>query len=307
MQDHAHSARPKNVGTAERTASLLGGGWLAWKGLRRGGLTGVVAAIAGVALVRRGSTGHCALKEKLGKGHARAAQPSDYFNHGVHVEESVTIQAPVPQVFAFWRDFQNLARFMENVKSVEVIDQLKSHWVVEGPAGTVEWDAEIINEEPDRLISWCSLPGAEVNNTGTVQFREAPGARGTEVRVTLEYLPPAGKVGLAIAKVLGKTPGSEVREDLRRLRQLLETGEVPTTEGQPRGSGGMKGRIQTAAVAGYARMAGRTDTPSRTSRDRGAMGRAEDTQNSTPQNDASRYEQPDAASQPRTEFEGGRA
>ena len=304
MLDHAHSAKPKNVGTAERAASLLGGGWLAWKGLRRGGLTGVVAAIAGVALARRGATGHCALKEKLGMGRGRDAQPSDYFNHGVHVEESVTIQAPVSQVFAFWRNFQNLARFMKNVKSVEVIDQLKSHWVVEGPAGTVEWDAEIINEEPDRLISWRSLPGAEVNNTGTVQFREAPGARGTEVRVILEYLPPAGKVGLALAKVLGKTPGSEVREDLRRLRQILETGEVPTTEGQPRGSG-VRGRVQTAAVAGYARMAGRTDIPSRSARDRGSQARSDDDQTSS--HDQPRREQPDSASQPRTEFEGGRA
>ncbi len=265
MQDHGHarSATPKNVGTAERAASVLGGGWLAWKGLRRGGLTGVAAAIAGVALLRRGATGHCALKQKMGLGRAGPAQPHDYFDRGVHVEESVTIQAPVAQVYAFWRDFQNLARFMQNVKSVEVLDDRRSHWVVKGPAGEVEWDAEIINEEPDRLISWKSLPGAEVNNTGTVQFRQAPGGRGTEVRVVLEYLPPAGRVGLAIAKVLGKTPGSDVREDLRRLRQLLETGEVPSTDGQPRGKGGMKGRLQTAAVAGYARRAGRNDTPGR--------------------------------------------
>jgi uncharacterized membrane protein len=306
MQDHDHarSAKPKNVGTAERAASVLGGGWLAWKGLRRGGLTGVAAAVAGVALLRRGASGHCALKEKMGLGRAGSAEPHDYFDHGVHVEESVTIQAPRAQVYAFWRDFQNLARFMQNVKSVEVLDERRSHWVVQGPAGEVEWDAEIINEEPDRLISWKSLPGAEVNNTGTVQFREAPGGRGTEVRVVLEYLPPAGKVGLAIAKVLGKTPGSEVREDLRRLRQLIETGEVPSTDGQPRGPGGMKGRLQTAAVAGYARMAGRTDTSGRSGRQ--SQNRSEHDEHRSQMRDEPPRRRADAPA-PTTQPEGGLA
>jgi uncharacterized membrane protein len=260
----------QNVGTAERAASLLGGGWLAWRGLRRGGLGGVAAAVAGAALVRRGVTGHCEVKERLGLGHKGEAAPEDYYKRGIHVEESVTIQAPAAQVFAFWRNFENLARFMEHIKSVTVLDDRRSRWVVEGPTGDVEWDAEIINEEQDRLISWRSLPGAEVDNTGTVQFREAPGGRGTEVRVTLEYLPPAGRVGLTIAKVMGKTPGMQVRDDLRRLRQLIETGEIPTTEGQPRGRGGLRGALQTAAVAAYARTGPETDRAGRFGRDRGA-------------------------------------
>jgi uncharacterized membrane protein len=260
-----------NVGSTERAVSAATGGLLAIRGLRRGGLSGVLMALAGAALVKRGVSGYCPVKKRMeegqgikglgmmGLGKRREAKPSDYFKHGIHVEESVTVQAPAGQVYAFWRDFNNLARFMQHVKSVEVIDEKKSHWVVDGPTGkNVEWDAEIINEEEGKLISWKSLPGAEVDNTGTVQFREAPAGRGTEVRVTLEYLPPAGKLGLAIAKVFGKTPGAEVRDDLRRLRQIIETGEVPTTEGQPRGEG-KRGRVQTAVVDRATKMMGTTD------------------------------------------------
>ncbi|HYE61885.1 MAG TPA: SRPBCC family protein [Phycisphaerales bacterium] len=273
QSDHAQ----QNVGHAERALSAIGGGWLALKGLRRGGVSGVLIALAGAALVKRGVTGHCQVKQMVqegrlpklgfgqlgfgqsGFGQGREAKPADYFNHGIHVEEAVTVQAPAAQVYAFWRDFTNLAQFMKHVKSVEVLDEKRSHWVVEGPAGKdVEWDAEIINEEEGRLISWKSLPGAEVDNTGTVQFREAPAGRGTEVRVVLEYLPPAGKLGLAIAKAFGKTPGAQVRDDLRRLRQIIETGEVPTTEGQPRGEG-KRGRVQTSMVENATRMMGNTD------------------------------------------------
>jgi len=265
----------QNVGNPERAISAATGGLLALKGLRRGGLSGVLMALAGAALVKRGVTGHCAIKQRIqdgkglglgkgidnltGFGKRHEAKPSDYFKHGIHVEEAVTVQAPAGQVYTFWRDFNNLAKFMKHVKSVEVLDEKKSHWVVEGPAGkNVEWDAEIINEEEGKLISWKSLPGAEVDNTGTVQFREAPAGRGTEVRVTMEYLPPAGKLGLAIAKVFGKTPGAEVRDDLRRLRQIIETGEVPTTEGQPRGPG-TRGRVQTAVVDRATKIMGTTD------------------------------------------------
>jgi uncharacterized membrane protein len=264
-----------NVGGVERALSTLAGGFLALKGLRRGGVTGVALAVAGAAIAKRGVTGHCGIYERLNiDAHIqRPARPQDYFNHGIHVEESVTIQAPVAQVFDFWRNFENLAKFMRHVKRVQVLDDQRSHWVVEGPTGSVEWDAEIINEEPDRLISWRSLPGAEVNNTGTVQFREAPHGRGTEVRVVLEYLPPAGKLGVAIAKLLGKAPGMEVRDDLRRLRQIIETGEVPTTHGQPSGRGNglkLRGRVTTAAVAGLTRVMGHTDRPARFARDRSA-------------------------------------
>jgi len=123
------------------------------------------------------------------------------------------------------------------VKSVKVTDEKKSHWVVDGPAGKdVEWDAEVINDEPNTLVAWRSLAGATVDNAGSVRFVPGPEGRGTEVRVVIDYIPPAGRVGNWVAKLFGKNPASEIREDLRRFKRLMETGEVPTTEGQPRGT-----------------------------------------------------------------------
>ncbi len=265
-----------NVGTVERVVSALGGMALAYAGYRKGGVAGVALGVAGAGLATRGATGHCPMYKQLHISTTAdpvGVTPHDYYKHGVRVEESVTIQQPIGQVFAFWRNFENLARFMRHLKSVTVGADEQSHWVVEGPAGKdIEWDAVVINEEPDRLIAWQSLPGAMVNHTGSVRFKQAAAGRGTEVHVIFEYLPPAGKVGVAIARILGKTPGMEVRSDLRRLRQLLETGEVPTVKGQSSGRGKKlrtKGMLKTAAVAGATRMMGTTDHTSKFARDHG--------------------------------------
>jgi uncharacterized membrane protein len=140
---------------------------------------------------------------------------------------TVTINRPPDEVYHFWRDFQNLPRFMSHLESVQVSDEKRSHWVAKAPAGmTVEWDAEITQDEPGRLISWRSLEGADVEQTGTVRFDRAPGNRGTEVRVEVEYNPPAGALGAAIAKLFGEAPEEQIKGDVRRLKQVLETGEV---------------------------------------------------------------------------------
>ena len=141
---------------------------------------------------------------------------------------AVTINRPVSEVFAYFRDFANLATFMENVERVDVIDRMRSHWVVKAPMGkSVEWDARITEETADAAIAWTSEPGADVPNSGRVTFRDA-GTRGTVVTATILYDPPAGVVGKVIAKLFQREPAIQARRDLRRFKQLMETGEVAT-------------------------------------------------------------------------------
>jgi uncharacterized membrane protein len=144
---------------------------------------------------------------------------------------AVTIGRPRQEVFSFFRDFTNLARFMENIERVDVIDPTHSHWVVKAPAGhEVEWDSVLTAEEASRLLAWETGPDAEVKNHGRVEFRDAPGGRGTEVHATIVYEPPAGALGKLIAELFQKEPGIQAKRDLRRLKMLLETGEIATTE-----------------------------------------------------------------------------
>ena len=153
---------------------------------------------------------------------------------GIHVEEAVTVSRPPSEVFRFWRNFENLPRFMNHLRAVSQREAGISHWVARGPAGmNVEWDARIINEIDGRLLAWQSLEGSEVATAGSVNFRETP--RGTEVRVHLQYNPPAGRLGAAVARLLGEEPTVQIHDDLRRFKQLIETGEIPTTKGQPLG------------------------------------------------------------------------
>jgi uncharacterized membrane protein len=147
----------------------------------------------------------------------------------VLVGRSVTIDRPRAELYAFWRDFKNLPQFMHNVHSVAIRDAEHSHWVIEAPAGkTVEWDSKITEDEPGHLIAWESLEGASVRNSGRVEFLNSPDGRGTVVRVTLTYDPPAGALGKLIAKMFKKEPKIQARQDLRRFKQLMETGEVAT-------------------------------------------------------------------------------
>jgi uncharacterized membrane protein len=144
---------------------------------------------------------------------------------------AVTIGRPREEVFAFFRDLSNLGRFMENIERVDVIDATRSHWTVKAPAGqTVEWDSILTAEEPGRLLAWETTEDAQVKNHGRVEFRDAPGDRGTEIHATIVYEPPAGALGKLIATLFQKEPGQQAKRDLRRLKMLLETGEISTTE-----------------------------------------------------------------------------
>ncbi len=143
---------------------------------------------------------------------------------------TVTINRPRAELFAYWRDFANLASFMDNVVRIDVIDQRRSHWVVKAPAGkTVEWDSVITEERDGELIAWASAEGADVPNSGRIDFRDATGGRGTTVTATILYDPPAGVVGKLIAKVFQREPAIQARRDLRRFKQLMETGEIATS------------------------------------------------------------------------------
>jgi uncharacterized membrane protein len=153
---------------------------------------------------------------------------------GQRAESSVTINREPADLYRFWRDFQNLPRFMPHLSSVRVDTTRQSHWVAQGPAGTtVEWDAEITDDRPDALIAWRSLAGADVDQTGSVRFEETPGGRGTFVRVCMEYHPPGGALGTVITTLFGDEPGQHIQEGLRRFKQLMEAGETATTAGQP--------------------------------------------------------------------------
>lgn len=146
------------------------------------------------------------------------------------VAKTVTINRPRQELYAFWRNFANLAQFMENLVSVEVLDAQRSHWVVKAPAGKkIEWNAIVTDDVPGELIAWSSEEGADVPNSGRVEFRDAPGGRGTWVSATILYDPPGGVIGKVIAKMFQREPAIQARHELRRFKQLMETGEIATS------------------------------------------------------------------------------
>ncbi|WP_336973018.1 SRPBCC family protein [Sphingobium aromaticiconvertens] len=145
------------------------------------------------------------------------------------IGKTVTVNRPRAELFAYWRDFSNLPRFMENLVSVEKLDDRRFRWVVKAPAGqTVEWIAAITEEKQDGFIAWASEHGADVPNSGRIDFRDAPGGRGTWVSATILYDPPAGIIGKVIATMFQREPAIQARRELRRFKQLMETGEVAT-------------------------------------------------------------------------------
>jgi len=148
----------------------------------------------------------------------------------VLIGRSVSINRPRVELYEFWRDLRNLPLFMENIESVEIIDGLRSHWKVKGPAGSdVEWDSMITDDRPGELLAWTTMEGASVPNTGRIEFRDSANGRGTIVTATIAYDPPASRLGTVVAKLFGREPKIQARRDLRRFKQLMETGEIPTS------------------------------------------------------------------------------
>lgn len=219
-----------NVGEGERIVSALAGGLLAMWGLKRKGTLGYGAAAMGAELVYRGLSGHCHAYSAMGvTTHAQRArgEPVDV-NHSrsVDVRHSIEIARPREELFAIWRDFSTLPQFMDHLEKVEVLSPTESRWVTKGPAGTsVEWHAEIVDERPGEWIAWRSIEPAQVPNNGTVMFREAAGGN-TEVFVTLEAQPPAGKLGELVARMFGRSPDRQVRMALERFKEMTERGHA---------------------------------------------------------------------------------
>ncbi len=225
-----------------RWAGLAAGGALALYGLSRRSKAGVGLAILGANVAFHSGTQGRFLTPLLQRlplplpaswteGHTLSEE-------GVTVEHAITVNRPADELYRYWRKLENLSQIMRHLESVNVIDDRRSHWVAKGPVGLkAEWDAEITVDRPNQALGWRSLEGPhdgspQVNNTGLVYFTQDPHGNGTVIRVVLKYDPPAGKLGAAFAKIFGEDPAVQIREDLRRFKQVMETSEIPTTHGQ---------------------------------------------------------------------------
>jgi uncharacterized membrane protein len=218
------SANMDNTGSKEQgngmdQGRMLGGaagGALLLLGLRKRGVLGLGMAAIGGYLAYRAATGNDPVMAAAGlSGNSSAAKP-------IFVEHSVVIDRPAEQVYAYWRQLDNLPRIMSHLESVTVLDERRSRWVAKAPLGThVEWEAEIVNDKPGERIGWHSLPGATVDNAGSVQFESLPNG-GTRVHVALSYRPPAGALGAAVAKLFGEEPSQQIAEDLQKFKGTFE-------------------------------------------------------------------------------------
>ncbi len=182
----------------------------------RGRLTAATAAVAGVMAL------DMACAQQLSRGVGAITEGG-----AIRVRKSIMVNKSPEELYRFWRDFQNLPRFMRHLESVQTTGNRRSHWVAKAPAGIrVEWDAEVTEDRPNEMIAWRSLQGADLDNFGSVRFERAPGGRGTMVRIEMQYNPPGGMIGATVAKLLSKAPELQLQEDLRRFKQMIEVGEV---------------------------------------------------------------------------------
>ena len=196
--------------------------------LLRGRMINLLGAAAGGYLIYRSVTGQCPIT-RLVRGSAVAGKitPRVLREHGVHVEEEIVVSRPIEDIYTYWRRLENLPLFMTHVQSVTALSDTRSRWVVDAPFGGVEWEAEIVHDVPNELISWRSVENATVHNAGTVRF-EREGDRQTRVRVLMQYLPIGGRIGAILARAIGSSPARFVRDDLARFKRLMESA-VPTT------------------------------------------------------------------------------
>ncbi len=217
-----------NVGRGERLFSAVVGGLLTAYGLKRRGRAGYGMAAVGAEMLYRSATGHCHAYGALGISthdeRPEGAPVEVDHDKAIDVRRSIDVARPREELFAVWRDFSKLPHFMTHLERVDVISDTKSHWVTKGPVGTtVEWDAEIVDERENEWIAWQSVEPSQVPNNGTVMFRDAPSGE-TEIFVTLEAQPPAGKIGALVARMFGKSPDRQVRMALERFKEMAEAG-----------------------------------------------------------------------------------
>jgi uncharacterized membrane protein len=221
--------QPASLSETERWSSLITGSAMVLLEPRERSLRGALMVLAGGSLAYHSAAGQKSLQAKV--------MEVTGLNQSIRVKKSVTIANKSPaELYRFWHDFENFPTFMKHLKSVTVIDQKRSHWIATAPLdASVEWDAEIIDDQENQLIAWASLPRATVDNSGLIRFKPAPQGRGTEVKVAIEYNLPGGALTVAIAKLFGEEPEQQMGDDLRRFKMLMETGEIATTAGQSSG------------------------------------------------------------------------
>lgn len=225
---HISTNSQVNVGDFERMLSVLGGGALALYGLRRS-LGPLTLLLGGGVLLYRGLTGHCPAYEAMGVDTA-----SQDLERGMTLEATITVNKPVAAVYHFWRQVENYPRFMRHLESVVSTGEKRSHWEARGPLHmSLPWDAELVEARENAVLSWRSLPGADVDHSMTVRFRELPHGRGTEVRLRLEYAPSGGVAGVALAKLCKTLSVRQLRAELRHFKHIIEASATPTTAHQP--------------------------------------------------------------------------
>ncbi len=218
-----------NVGPTERALSVAGGTVMTYLGVRKPSLGGLALALVGGSLLYRGATGYCSVNEAMGRDTANINQ-----GKGLVISRSVTINRPRAEVYAFWRQLENLPRFMKHLARVTQLNSKRSHWEAQIPAnlGTLEWDATITAEVPGERIAWQSVAEATVDNAGEVIFHDAPGDRGTVLHATISYRPPVGDLGKAATSLFNKRFEEMIKADLQRFKRMVETGEIELISGQ---------------------------------------------------------------------------
>ena len=230
---------PQNMSPSSRLVWGALGAYLAFQALRRPNLLSAALGVGGAAMLYNSVRGVSPINDQLNLYRTQ--------KNGIHVRRAMTIGKPPGELYSFWRQYENLPRFMSHLESVTEQDGGRSHWVARAPAGTsVSWDAETTEDVPNERISWRSLEEATIPNEGHVTFAGAPGGRGTEVHVELTYRPPLGTLGATFARLFGEEPGQQIEDDLRRLKRLLEVGFEPTIRGQSSGRATALGKAEAA-------------------------------------------------------------
>ncbi|ADV67251.1 SRPBCC family protein [Deinococcus maricopensis] len=235
---------PQNASATERIVFGGLGAGLIFLSLRRADKLGLLLGTSGALMLSSAAMGKGPYNSAVNLRRSKQ-------DGGIQVQKAITIGVRPEQLYTFWRNFENLPKFMTHLQSVTVQTPggTRSHWIANAPAGLkVEWDADITEDVPNERIAWRALEGAQVPNEGHVEFHEAPGGRGTELRVNLTYHPPGGTLGAGVARMFGEEPNQQITDDLRRLKRIIEIGQEPTTEGQ---SAGRKSPIGKAAAAMY--------------------------------------------------------
>ena len=222
-----HAAElPVNVSNFERAVSTAAGVFLIYHSIRHLGrkpLRSLSRIAAGSALVYRGVGGFCPLYEKLDVDGTKTGS--------VNIRTTFVVDKPKEEVYRFWRKLENLPLFMKHISKVTEIDSKRSHWEAKIPEGSpipIKWDAEIVKDEEASLLSWQSVPGSTIENAGKIEFRDALGNQGTELRIMISYRPPAGNIGVGVAKLLNPLFEKIVRNDVNNFKSYIDTGSIAT-------------------------------------------------------------------------------